>query len=110
MLRFVLLFKLFNDCESGVGLEAVARAAKMLANVQAVRLVDVVSVFIHPYVHWPFALADILDSADDTFHKIYDPSALTVDVVEYAERFIRPVALEFFGSADLPTAFVLPFG
>ena len=110
MLGFVLLFKLFNNCESGVGVEAVARAAEMLANIKAIRLVDVISMFIHPYVHWPFTLADILGSADDAFHKVYDPSALAVDVVENAERFICPVALEFFGSADLPTAFVLPFG
>ena len=59
-----------------------ARAAKMLTNVYAIWLVGIVSVFVHSDVHRPFALADVLDSADDAFHKVDDPLAFAVYLVK----------------------------
>ena len=87
-----------------------ALAAKMLTNVYAIWLVGIVSVFIHSDVHRPFALAHVLDSADDALHKVDDPLAFAVYLMEDFIRFVRSVALKFLGPLDLLTAFVLPFG
>ena len=87
-----------------------ARAANMLTNVYAIWLVGIVSMFVHSDVHRPFTLADVLDSADDAFHKVDDPLAFAVYFMEDSIRFVRSVALKFLGPSDLLTAFVLPFG
>ena len=104
------MFQLLDYHEFYVVIEAIAWAAKMVTHVYAILLLGIVSMFIHSDVHRPFALADVLDSADDAFHKVDDPLAFAVYLVKDLIRFVRPVALKFLGFSDLLTTFVLPYG
>ena len=110
MFGFVFLFQLLNYCEFSMGFEAMALAAEVLAGIYAIWLVGIVSVLIYSDIHRPFALTDVLDSADDAFHKVDDPLAFAVYLMEDFIRFVCSVALKFLGPPDLPTAFIVPFG
>ena len=104
------MFQFLNDGEFRMGLEAVAWALKMLANINAIRLLGIISVFIHSDIHWPFTFANILNLADDTFHEVDDPLTFAVEFVKDVVCLFRPVALEFFGIADLFATFVFSSG
>ena len=104
------MLQLINYREFSMRFEAMARFTKMLTNVYAVWLVGIVSVLVHSDVHRPFALADVLNLADDALHKVDEPLAFAVYLMEDFIRFVCSVALKFLGPPDLPTAFIVPFG
>ena len=110
MFGSVFLFKLLDNGKFRMGFEAVTWALKMLANIYAIRLVGIVSVFIHSDIHWPFTLANVLNLANDAFHEVDNPLAFAVDLMKNVVCLFRPVALELLGPSDLFATFVFSSG
>ena len=106
----VFWFQLLDNGEFRMGLEAVTWVLKMLANINSIRLLGIVSVFIHSDIHWPFTFANILNLANDTFHEVDNPLTFAVEFVKDVVCLFRPVALEFFGLTDLFATFVFSSG
>ena len=63
--------------------------------------------FIYMYIHWPFALADILFNTYYTFQQVENEPTTAVNAVEYLEFFFGCCTLKSVSVSDLFTADVI---